>query len=326
MRLGRFTLDPKQPGTTTLAASIDAGPIGPDPVALAPAGRGLSALAVWHDPDGAVWAVPVDEHLAEAKPQKILDPADGKAVGPTALAPADAGTLACIGLVGEPLHCAMLDARGATDGWSAIGKTADLLPEALVPGPHGWLLLAGTCRPKTADTCKRKDLIVVRLGEDGMPPKKRPTLQLPEVEARRAGLVVVPTDSGFVLVARRIGAGESSAWRVTDEAVKELDGKFTRTVGGLAAPDGGDDGMVFIEQGPLIMRQGHPVARYRVRPLGDDGKRKDALAWPSAIDPLMPLTVDQQVLSSDGLATFVEPIRKRHVRATVVRLGRAAGG
>lgn len=313
-----------QGGALTLAATLDAGPIGADPATLVPETRGRPALAAWHDPDGAIWTVAIDEALAGATPQKLREPADGRTFGPIALAPTDDGTLACAGAVGGPLACATLDPRGRSEGFAPIGKTPDLMAEALVPSPGGYLLLASSCRPKKSDTCKRKDLVVVRLGDDGLPPRRRPTLPLPEVEAQRGGLVVLPSPTGFILVARRVGAGDATAWKVSDTEVRELDGRFSHVVGGLD----GDDGFVLVEQGPLTMVDGHPVALHRARGLptgaGKD-KRGELFAWPAAVRALMPVTVDQRVISGEGLVAFVEPIRKKHVRAAVIRLGGAGG-
>ncbi|MCC6620568.1 MAG: hypothetical protein IT385_04900 [Deltaproteobacteria bacterium] len=308
-------LAPEGAAGTRVAAERVIGPLGPEPIALARAAHGSPPMALWVDEAGAVRAIVADERLQTNEPTTLLEPADGPALGHPVVAPADGGAIACIGGVATPLRCAMLSRAGALmeDGWRAVGKAKGMRAEALVESDNGWLLVAASCKPKAPEPCRRKDLVVIRLDLDGVPPKKRPTLPLPELQAARGGLLLVPEATGFVLVGRRVGAGEASAWRVTERDVKELDGKWGRVVGGLDH----DDGFVFVEQAPLAMQDGFPVVRHRPRPF-DKGKRGDPLAWPGSIAGHVPTGVDQRVISGEGLVAFVEPIRKQRARLVVI--------
>jgi len=302
-------------GATRVLGERVIGALGSEPIALGRAAHGSPATAVWADEAGVVRALALDDRMSAREPVTLLAAEEGAALGHPVVVPSDDGALVCVGAATAPLRCAtMLRSGGlASDGWQAVGKAKGMRAEALVETENGWLLVAASCRPKAPEPCRRKDLVVIRLGLDGLPPKKKPTLPLPELVAERGGLLLVPQASGFALVGKRVGAGEASAWRVTEREVKELDGKWTRVIGGLDH----EDGFVFVEQAPLAMQGGFPVVRLRPRPF-DKGKRGDPLGWPGAVARRVPTGVDQRVVSGEGLVAFIEPIRKQRVRAVVI--------
>jgi len=319
-RLTLWRLEPDGATATKVQATLDAAPLPTEAPSLLSATRHAPAMAAWTDAEGAVWGLVVDARLAEQRATRLLDAADGAAVGRPALAPADDGAMICTGMAADVLRCATLTRGGALtpEGWAPLGKTRGVRAEALAETASGWLLIAGACKP--AGACKRLDLVGLRLGADGLPPRKRPTIALPELERRHDGLVLVPEGEGLLLVGRRHGAAEASAWRIGERDADELDGKWSRVVGGLDS----DDGLVLVEQAPLAMDNGFPVVKLRPRPLVD-GKRGEPRAWPSAVGALVPRGVDQRVRSGEGFVVSFEPVRDRRARATVLRLGGAPG-
>lgn len=187
-------------------------------------------------------------------------------------------------------------------------------PRALLANDGGFMLVLGSCK---GETCARIDMTAIALGPDGKPGKVR---DLPVVQLER-GTAFIAQDDGFVLVARRVGAAEHTAWRIGEQGVRELEGRFSRVVGGFSH----DDRTLLIERAHLKMRKGFPVRGFEVRPL-DEGagrassKKPTREALPDAVADLLPTEVDQTFAAFDDALVFSAPTRKGRFRATVVRL------
>ncbi len=286
---------------------------------------GTGALALWLA-DGHLEGLEIasDSHdLASLEPQRLSGEEGGQLAGPLVAAASDGGVIACakdkLGPTCFDIAATQPDGDHALAGVNLITrKTAIGEPRALIPRDGGFMLVLGSCK---SETCSRIDLMAVTLDEHGAAGSRR---DLPVVQMDR-GTAFIPDGVGFVLVARRVGAGEHSAWRVTPDATRELEGRFSRVVGGFAH----DERTLLIERAHLKMRKGFPVRGYQVRPLTETAARKgsprrasqvEREAIPEAVAEHLPTDADQQFSANGDALVFVAPMRKGRFEATVLRL------
>ena len=252
---------------------------------------------------------------------KVLAAEEGGAFnGVPLVAEREDEALVCVRDGATPL-CIALDARLETRGLFPLDRRKDERPELIAATDDGFLLVVGRCR---SESCSRKTLEVLALDETGRPTGK--ARSLPEIQVGR-GTHTIETDEGLVLIARRVGAGEHSAWHVTRDGAMELDGRFSRAVGGFAL----DDRTMLVERAHLKMRQGFPVAGFNLRALTFERRKavrpaKQKVAresFPEAIAKALPTAVDQTFVVNEDALLFATPRVKGMVRAAVLRLSDA---
>lgn len=277
------------------------------------------AAAMWLA-DGHLEAVRLDPtiEMASLSPTRASGEEGGRLTPPLVIAsaPDGSGALACaIDELGPT--CLSIDGRLSLAGMHVIKRSVAIgEPQALVAVDSGYMLVLGHCR---TESCSRIDLGALALDPTGRPGKRR---DLPLVQLDR-GTAFVRDGDGFVLIARRVAAGEHSAWRVTPSATRELEGRFSRVVGGFAH----DGETLLLERAHLRMRAGFPVRGYNVRPLTERvrGKHKsreetERHAIPEAIARQLPTDPDQRFTANGDALVFARPARKGRVAATVLRL------
>ena len=297
---------------------------------------GAGVLALWLA-DGHLEGLAIEsasKDLVSLEPVRLSGEEGGQLAGPLVAAASAGGVVACakdklgptcFEIAATQPEGLRKDGEAWTEGHPALAsvslitkKTAIGEPRALVPLDAGLMLVLGNCK---SETCSRIDLMAIALDEHGVAGKRR---DLPVVQLDR-GTAFIPDGDGFVLVARRVGAGEHSAWRVSAEATRELQGRFSRVVGGFAH----DDRTLLIERAHLKMRKGFPVRGYQVRPLTEAAERKgggrrkgevEREALPEAIAEHLPTDPDQSFTANGDALVFVAPLRKGHFDATVLRL------
>lgn len=290
-------------------------------VSLVRSGNG--ALALWLA-DGHLEGVEVardSKDLASLEPERLSGEEGGQLAGPLVAAVSPGGVVACakdkLGPTCFDIAATQPEGRHALAGVNLITrKTAVGEPRALVLRDGGFMLVLGDCK---SETCSRIDLMAVALDEHGAAGQRR---DLPVVQMDR-GSAFIPDGDGFVLVARRVGAGEHSAWRVTPDATRELEGRFSRVVGGFAH----DERTLLIERAHLKMRKGFPVRGYQVRPLtetaqpkGSRRTRVEREAIPEAVAEHLPTDAEQSFSANGDALVFSTPVRKGRFEATVLRL------
>jgi len=275
---------------------------------------GARAAAMWVS-DGHLEALAFDKTLGAATPSRVSGEEGGQLTGAPVVAESEDGLVACAGDSNGPT-CFELDRDLGLVGARPLGKKAGDRAVALMPTSDGFVLVLGDCNN---DSCSRVDLGAVLLDDHGLAGKRR---ALPEIQLER-GTAFVPEDDGFVLVARRVGAGEHSAWRFAGDGARELDGRFSRVVGGFSW--GGRT--LLVERSHLIMRKGFPVRGYQIRPLDADAgtraKPSDRVAreaLPEHVAELLPSDADQTFSGHDDTLLFVAPLRKGKLEAAAVRL------
>lgn len=277
------------------------------------ANNGDRAAALWIA-DGHLEAVPIGKTLGDAAPLRVSGEEGGQLTGKPVVAESLDGLVACAADSNGPT-CFELGADLGLVGARPLGKRAGGRPVALMPTSAGFVLVLGDCRNAS---CGRVDLDAVALDDHGLAGKRR---ALPEIQLER-GTAFVPEDDGFVLVARRVGAGEHSAWRVGVDGARELDGRFSRVVGGFSW--GGRT--LLVERSHLVMRKGFPVRGYQIRPLPAGVSRAKATdrvareALPDTVAEALPSDADQTFSGHDDTLLFVAPLRKGKLEAAAVRL------
>lgn len=282
---------------------------------------GTGALALWLA-DGHLEGLEIDSQakdLASLEPERLSGEEGGQLSGPLVAAASDSGVVACaadkLGPTCFEIAATQPEGHHALAAVNLITKkTAIGQPRALLATDTGFMLVLGNCK---GETCARIDLLAVALDEHGAPGQRR---DLPVVQIDR-GSAFIPDGDGFVLVARRVGAGEHSAWRVTPDATRELEGKYSRVVGGFAH----DGRTLLIERAHLKMRKGFPVRGYQVRPLTETSERKrrtevEREAIPEAVAEHLPTDADQTFSANGDALVFAAPLRKGRFDATVLRL------
>lgn len=326
--LAREAAAPKAAGTPPEAAVIAA-------TALVP-GRelegarlvtlGPKVLALWV----AEGQLVARELGGEHPDRRLAEEEGGQFSGPLAVAAAgDGGFLACMGDQLGPT-CIRFDVNAEVDGVFALPKRKDHEVVAVTASDEGFVLVLGACRGNVADSdtkrCARIDLQALLLAADGAPGKTR---AMPVVQVAR-GIEVIPAQRGALVLARRVAAGEHSAWRVDEGGVRELDGRFSRAVGGFYH----DGKLRLVERSHLRMRDGFPVRGFELRALegaGSEGARpqatrrgKDAIAreaFPPEVAKALPADVDQTLLAHGDALVFAAAPRRGTISATALRLG-----
>jgi hypothetical protein len=277
--------------------------------------HGASPVALW-TADGHLEALMprADAPLEAARPMKLVAEEGGAFVGAPVAALSDEGALVCL-VDGETPLCIGLDRDLAPLGLHALSKYKQFKPVALTPQADGLNLVLSRC---LGESCGRSALLALRLDADGTPRGK--ARGLPEIQTGR-GLVIIPDDTGLTLVARRTGAGEHAAWQLTDKVLRELDGRFSRVVGGFEVAGR----PLFVERSYLRMRDGFPISGFVTRAVDQEAKSKRARivreSFPDAVDRALPTDVDQQFLASGDTLIFKGPRREGRIAATIVRLG-----
>ncbi len=331
----RPLIDPALLRVTAHVADDDAGVVawqgavlGPSPMAVSASGDRV--LAVWSQRahPGRELALVVLGRGADAPHHRTLAPDDGAAFEPVdrpIVAPArDGGWLVCTRDGRWVPRCARVDRQGHAASWRAIRGMKSYPPWKLVPsGAEGYLLFGGTC---AVERCRAPRVVAQALSGAGTPRGKLRFIA--RLEARR-GLGVVPIDGGALLFGRRRGAKHGMAMIVRRTGVEELAGRYTRSLGAVAT----QEGALFAEVDALHMEGGHPVRtvsprRWRRaeavhdRRLGRkrDG-RLDAAAWPGDVARDLPTSLDQQVLSEQGLLVAFDLPKHGAIRGVALRPG-----
>jgi hypothetical protein len=281
---------------------------------LVPRGTGL--VAMWLA-DGHLEGVVVASLAELGEPVRLSGEEGGQLEAPMVAAGNGDELVACAKDKLGPI-CFGWDAELSLSGVNVIAKKTSVgEPRALITSDGeagGFWLVLGNCK---SQTCSRIDLAAVALDVHGAPGKRR---DLPVVQVDR-GTAFIPEGDGFVMVARRVAAGEHSAWRVSASATREIEGRFSRVIGGFAH----GERTLLIERAHLKMRKGFPVRGYHVRPLteGDKGRKKvEREAIPDAVADYLPTDADQDFAANRDALTFVAPPRLGRYAATIVRLGR----
>jgi hypothetical protein len=261
--------------------------------------------------------------------RRLAEEEGGQFTGPLAVAAAsDGGFLACMGDQLGP-SCIRFDANAEVEGVFALPKRKDHSVVGVTASDDGFVLVLGACRGNVdsesgTKSCARIDLQALLLAADGAPGKTR---AMPVVQVAR-GIEVIPSQHGALVLARRVAAGEHSAWRVDDGGVRELDGRFSRAVGGFY-----HDGQVrLVERSHLRMRGGFPVRGFELRALegmnGEAVKKprrgKDAVAreaFPPEVAKTLPADVDQTLIAHGDALVFAAAPRRGTLSATALRLG-----
>jgi len=279
---------------------------------------GPSLVAMW-TASGRLEALVIDAKTPlDSTAVKVLAAEEGGTFqGVPLVAEREDEALVCVRDGTTPL-CIAFDARLETQGLFALERRKNEIPELLAATDDGFVLVVGRCR---SESCGRKTLEVLALDASGKPTGK--ARSLPEIQGGRASSAI-PTDDGLVLIARRVGAGEHSAWHVTPDGATELDGRFSRAVGGFAF----DDRTLLVERAHLRMRKGFPVAGFNLRPLSferrktrfHEKKKVTRESFPEAIAKALPTAVDQTFAVNEDALLFATPRVKGKVRATVLRL------
>lgn len=297
--------------------------IGPPqtPLTLAPIGIGAkAAYAAFWVADGHLHALSLALPLADATARVIAAEEGGAFTGPVVVAPSGPTDelLACVRDGNRPL-CVRLDHELSPIGVHPIDRK-DQVIRWLGPTPNGWIALLTRCR---TEECTRENLEVLAFDRNGVVQGK--PRALPELDSVR-NTAIIGTDDGLLLVGRRRGAGEHTAWNVTPRMTSELEGRFSRVIGGFTL--GGSTKLV--ERSHLRMRQGFPVAGIDLRPLGPsdfDGKssrRKDKRVererFPDHIAQHLPAEVDQRFSARGDTLVFTSPRIKGILKAAVVKV------
>ncbi len=280
--------------------------------------RGAGLVAMWVA-DGHLEGVVVASLAELGEPVRLSGEEGGQLAAPLVAATNGEEIVACAKDKLGPI-CFGWDAALSLSGVNVISKKASVgEPRALIASDGeagGFWLVLGNCK---SQTCTRIDLAAVALDTHGAPGKRR---DLPVVQVDR-GSAFIPEGDGFVMVARRVGAGEHSAWRVSASATREIEGRFSRVVGGFAH----GERTLLIERAHLKMRKGFPVRGYHVRPLTDGGrgsKGREKIAReaiPDDVADFLPSDADQEFAANGDALTFAAPPRMGRYAATVVRLG-----
>jgi len=297
--------------------------VAPDASRIVLVRSGTGALALWLA-DGHLEGLEIAadaKDLTTLEPERLSGEEGGQLAGSLVAASGDAGVVACaadkLGPTCFEITPTQPEGHHALTSVNLITKKTALgEPRALLLLDTGFMLVLGNCK---GQTCARIDLMAVALDEHGVPGQRR---DLPVVQIDRGSAFIADGD-GFVLVARRVGAGEHSAWRVTPTSTRELEGRYSRVVGGF----GHDDRTLLIERAHLKMRKGFPVRGYQIRPLTDGDQRKshkrdevEREAIPEAVAELLPTDADQSFSANGDALVFAAPLRKGRFGATVLRL------
>jgi hypothetical protein len=115
-----------------------------------------------------------------------------------------------------------------------------------------------------------------------------------------------------------VGAGETAAWHIAEDQIREAPGRYSGVLGGFFA----DGTTVVVENGLLVMRDGFPVAPPRARRWTSDQGLADPELWPAALEALFPTHIEQTIAAAAGVAVFATPARKGQITALVLFLER----
>ncbi len=280
-------------------------------------GPALSPLALW-TADGHLEALALTTSLATSKPRRIAAEEGGAYKGAPVVAVDGGSVVVCLSDADTPL-CLSLDRDLNVNGIHSLSKYRRFEPVALTHDRNGFFVILSRC---LGETCGREDLLAQRLDREGTPRGK--ARGLPQIQTGR-GRIIIPRDDGLLLVARRSGAGEHAAWTLTDSGLAELDGRFSRVVGGFSS----EGRELFVERAFLRMRDGFPVTGFVSRPIEVSRSKKSASkvvreAFPEAVDRALPNDVDQEFSAFGDTLMFEGPRRQGKIPVTVVKLGASA--
>lgn len=292
--------------------------IGPNgtPLALITiGGTNPRRAALWIE-DGHLRALRLDGPLS-ASPSTVAAEEGGAFAGPLAVGTDDLSALACLSDGNRPL-CLRLDSELTAVGLHPFERRNGELARWVGATDTGWLVMMARCRN---ESCGRESLEVLTLNDEGAQVGK--SRSLPDIEGTRDA-ALIPTGDGLVLVGRRRGAGEHTAWHIAHGGVMELDGRFSRVVGGFSL----NDTTMLVERGHLRMRQGFPVSSIDLRPLKierrkalrHEKKKVERERFPDTIARHLPTEVDQRFGARGDTLVFASPRRKGLIKAAVVRV------
>lgn len=300
------------------------GPTG-TPLALVAIGETTPRRAALWIEDGHLRALRLDGALGAA-PTTVAAEEGGAFAGPLAVASDDLSALACLRDGTRPL-CVRLDKELTAIGLHPFERRDGHYARHVATTQSGWLVLMARCRntsssggPSLPAGCGRETLEAIPLSDEGEIGKAR---ALPDIEGTRDA-ALVPTGDGLVLVGRRRGAGEHSAWQIAQGGVMELDGRFSRVIGGFQL----GDTTLLVERGHLKMRQGFPVSNIDLRPLvierrktlRHEKKKVERERFPEAVARHLPTEVDQRFSAHGDALVFASPRRKGLIKVAVVRV------
>ncbi len=306
---------------------------GQTPGAVALAEQGGTTVATWVDA-GELHVAATTTDAGAFNPETLLGEASAVVVGNAVIAPvastatSDGGFLVCAAIDPGGPRCAVLtnvssvnmparltpSATLGRDGWAPIGKLGAHVVEAIAESPRGFMVVTSTCVSRGG--CARKSVSVTRLGAHAESLKKA-TRRIAEIQSRR-GVTAIRTSDGILLVARRVGAGETAAWHLAEDQLREAPGRYSGALGGFFA----EGTTVVVENGLLVMRNGFPVAPPRARRWTRETGLADPEPWPPAVEALFPTHIEQTIAAAPGIAIFATPARKGHITALVLILDR----
>lgn len=316
-------MEQKKDGPTEVERRL-IGPAG-TPMALLTIGTTTPRRAALWIQEGHLRALPLGGPL-NGTPKTIAAEEGGAFAGPLTAASDDLSALVCLNDGNRPL-CLRIDQDLSPIGLHPFERREGQFTRHVASTETGFLVLLARCRnagPRQGEQpltgCTRETLEAIALSDEGVLGKPR---ALPDLESTRSA-ALVPTPDGLVLVGRRRGAGEHSAWQITPTGTMELDGRFSRVVGGFTL----GDTTLLVERGHLKMRQGFPVSNVDLRPLQierrktlrHEKKKVERERFPEAIASQLPKEVDQRFSAHDDALVFTSPRRKGLVRAAIVRV------
>ena len=293
------------------AAPWEAAVLGPSPVGLATSGA--QALAAWsHRAHPGrelallrVGVVPAEARHAIARPD---DGAFAPSGQPVVAAAGDGAWLVCSASdVGAP-RCAHVSASGEVR-WATIASFAGAGTWRLEPQGDAFTLFGLAC---DRGDCRGPQLVAQALDAEGQPRGRRRVIA--RVQGHRA-LGVVPVAADALVFGRRLGVKASTAWLVRPGAARELDGRWNRTVGGVAD----EAGALLVEVDKLHMEAGLPVTGFRLRRYAAGEGREKPLPWPEGVSAQLPKGPEQLLVQGRGVFAIVGPGRGGRLRGVALR-------
>ena len=300
--------------------------LGPSPVALATSGGDV--LAIWSHRAHPGRELATTRIGAGADAGFEVLAADGAftPVGQPLIAPAaDDGFLACSNNAAGAPRCVALDDDGGAR-WSEIGALRRYTLWRLVPNGAGYFLFGTDCGREgwsdaeaSAVSCRTPRVVLQELDGTGRP---RGRLRwIARFQGNRE-LGVIGLGDEVMLYGRRAVAKESTALLIGRRAVKELDGRWNRTAGGLA--DAG--GALLLEVDRLHMEDGVPVAGFRPRRWSPGDGRVAPEGWPEAVASRLPHSLEQRLVASSEVIVVLDPSSGEGVRGVALRPHPGASG
>jgi hypothetical protein len=300
--------------------------LGPSPVALAASGGDVVAIWSHRAHPGRELATTRIGAGADAGFEVLAAEGAFTPVGQPLIAPAaDDGFLACANNAAGAPRCVALDDDGSAR-WSEISALRRYTLWRLVPNGAGYFLFGTDCGREgwgdaevSAVSCRTPRVVLQELDATGRP---RGRLRwIARFQGNRE-LGVIGLGDEVMLYGRRAVAQESTALLIGRRAVKELDGRWNRTAGGL----GDAGGALLLEVDKLHMEDGLPVAGYRPRRWSPGDGRVAPEGWPEGVASRLPHGLEQRLVAANEVIAVLDPPTSDGVRGVALRLHPGASG